>query len=305
MTHHDPIAALGHIFQGRKVVALTGAGCSTESGIPDYRGPKTRNKARNPIQFQEFLKQPQRRQRYWSRSIIGWPRFSSAQPGPAHIALSNMETSGHLHGIITQNVDRLHSQAGSKRVVELHGALAEVSCLTCKNITDRHLLQSRLTALNPNWLTHQAEIAPDGDAELKEGKEETFKVADCALCQGILKPKVVFFGENVPRPVYDDACQLMEEAEALLVLGSSLAVYSGYRFVREAAQRNLPVGMINLGAPQRGLDLVDVFVESPVGQALPALAQWFQAHNSKKRTAHVMDQADGVGDQHCAGQHRP
>jgi NAD-dependent deacetylase sirtuin 4 len=252
-------------------VVLTGAGCSTESGIPDYRGPGTRARARNPIQHMEFLTRPEVRVRYWARSLVGWPRISAARPNAAHHALAAMEREGHVLGLITQNVDRLHHAAGSTRVIELHGALADVRCLSCGERDSRVAVQERLLALNPSFLEQQVEFRPDGDAELPAEAVQAFRVADCLHCGGALKPDVVFFGDNVPRPTVDAAFTMLEEGDALLVVGSSLAVFSGYRFVLRAAERHMPIGMINIGE-SRGDPLADVRVEARVGEVLPLLA---------------------------------
>jgi NAD-dependent deacetylase sirtuin 4 len=268
----DPdLGALVRLLRGRRIAVLTGAGCSTESGIPDYRGPGTRARARNPIQHMEFLNRPEVRARYWARSLIGWPRFSGAQPNAAHHALATMERNGHVLGLITQNVDRLHHTAGSTRIIELHGTLAEVRCLSCEGREPRAALQERLLALNPDFLHQQAELRPDGDAELPLEAVSAFRVADCLRCGGPLKPDVVFFGDNVPRPTVDAAFAMLEEADALLVVGSSLAVFSGYRFVLRASERHMPIGMLNIGE-SRGDALADIRVEARVGEALPQLA---------------------------------
>ncbi|WP_414654170.1 NAD-dependent protein deacetylase [Hyalangium sp.] len=266
------VGALVELLRGRRTVVLTGAGCSTESGIPDYRGPGTRARARNPIQHMEFLSRPEVRARYWARSLIGWPRFSSARPNAAHHALAAMERDGQVLGLITQNVDRLHHSAGSTRIIELHGALAEVRCLSCGEREPRVALQERLLALNPGFMEQQVELRPDGDAELPVEAVSSFRVADCTDCGGALKPDVVFFGDNVPRPTVDAAFALLEEGDALLVVGSSLAVFSGYRFVLRAAERHMPIGMLNIGE-SRGDDLADVRVEARVGEVLPRLAE--------------------------------
>jgi NAD-dependent deacetylase sirtuin 4 len=265
------LEALVRLLRGRRIAVLTGAGCSTESGIPDYRGPGTRARARNPIQHMEFLNRPEVRARYWARSLIGWPRFSGAQPNTAHHALADMERTGHVLGLITQNVDRLHHAAGSTRIIELHGALAEVRCLSCESREPRAALQERLMALNPGFLHQQVELRPDGDAELPLEAVRAFRVADCLRCGGPLKPDVVFFGDNVPRPTVDTAFAMLEEADALLVVGSSLAVFSGYRFVLRASEHHMPIGMLNIGE-SRGDALADVRVEARVGEALPQLA---------------------------------
>lgn len=263
--------ALAALLRGRRLVVLTGAGCSTESGIPDYRGPGTRARARNPIQHREFLTRPEVRTRYWARSLLGWPRFSSARPNAAHQALATLEREGHVLGLITQNVDRLHHAAGSQRVIELHGALARVRCLDCEAIEPRVELQERLRALNPGFAERTAELRPDGDAELPVEAVRDFQVAVCTRCGGTLKPDVVFFGDNVPPPTVEAAFSLLEEGDALLVVGSSLAIYSGFRFLQRAADRHMPIGLVNIGEC-RGGELVDVRVEARAGEVLPWLA---------------------------------
>lgn len=268
----DEISPLTALLRGRRAVALTGAGISTESGIPDYRGGGTLRRARNPIQYREFVHDPDGRRRYWARSAIGWARFRAARPNPAHRAAAALEQAGALAGIITQNVDRLHSAAGSRRVVELHGALAEVRCLDCGTVESRDRVQERLLALNPGWEQRQARSAPDGDAELPAALVEEFRVAGCDHCAGTLKPNVVFFGESVPRATVDAAWTLLDEAEVLLVIGSSLAVFSGYRFVRRAAERGLPIAIVNLGQT-RGDPLATLRIEARAGELLPRLVR--------------------------------
>ena len=259
------------LLRGRRVTALTGAGISTESGIPDYRGPSTRARARNPIQHGQFVRDAAARRRYWARSVIGWPRVAAAEPNAAHAALAAMERGGALAGIVTQNVDRLHARAGSLRVIELHGALSDVSCLDCGGREARARLQARLLALNPGFASRGAELAPDGDAELPATLVDAFVVAGCVDCGGVLKPDVVFFGGSVARDIVEAAYALVEAAEALLVVGSSLEVYSGFRFVRRAAERAIPVAIVNLG-PTRGDDLAALRWDERAGAALPALA---------------------------------
>lgn len=259
------------VLAGRRVVALTGAGCSTESGIPDYRGPETARRARNPIQYRAFLGRAHTRQRYWARSFIGWQRVARATPNGCHHAVTELERAGLLVGVITQNVDGLHQAAGSDRVVELHGSLAEVRCLACDEIEPRRDLQMRLAASNPHFDALPLEHAPDGDAELGDDAVAGFRVLDCLRCRGVLKPNVVFFGEHVPADVTRAAWELFDEAEALLVLGSSLTVFSGYRFVRRAAERQVPVAIINRG-PTRGDGEAAVLVDAALGQVMPALS---------------------------------
>jgi NAD-dependent SIR2 family protein deacetylase len=266
------LAELTLALRGRRLAALTGAGCSTESGVPDYRGPETRRRATNPVQGREFSTSAEARRRYWARAVVGWERFSRARPNPAHVALARIEQAGVLAGIVTQNVDGLHHAAGSRRVIELHGTLASARCLACGAAEPRAALQERLLAANPGWLRLAAEIAPDGDAELPPEHVAGFHVAPCLHCEGPLKPEVVFFGEGVARAVVDAAYAIVDGAEALLVVGSSLQVFSGYRFVRRAAERGMPIAMVNLG-PARGEALCSVRVDARAGEVLPLLAE--------------------------------
>jgi NAD-dependent SIR2 family protein deacetylase len=263
------IEALAALVQGRRFVALTGAGCSTESGIPDYRGAG-QPRSRRPILHDAFVRDSRVRQRYWARATLGWARFSGARPNPAHHALAALEREAGLLGVITQNVDRLHHQAGSRRVVELHGALAEVGCLACPQRLPRAEVHARLLAANPGWLEHAAALAPDGDAELPAEEVAAFVVLACPTCGGALKPEVVFFGGGVAPATLAAAWALLAEAEALLVVGSSLAVWSGFRFARRAAESGLPIAIVNLG-PTRADDLAQLRVEGPAGQVLSAL----------------------------------
>lgn len=267
----EPAADLVELLRGRRVTVLTGAGVSTESGIPDYRGPETRRRARNPMQYRAFLREATARQRYWARSVVGWQRWKAARPNAGHHALVALERAGIVRGVITQNVDRLHHAAGSRRVVELHGSLAEVRCLECGEVEPRAALQERLLTLNPGWADRRAELAPDGDADLFDARVRAFRVAGCESCEGVLKPHVVFFGEGVPRATVDEAFALLEEAEVLLVVGSSLAVFSGLRFVRRAAERGMPIAIVNLGET-RGDAQATLRVEARAGELLPALA---------------------------------
>jgi NAD-dependent SIR2 family protein deacetylase len=267
----DDLAPLVAVLAGRRVVALTGAGCSTESGIPDYRGGG-RTGPRNPIQHDAFMRRPDVRRRYWARATLGWARFSGAAPNDAHRALAALEQAGHVAGVITQNVDRLHQRAGSRRVVELHGALADVACLRCGRIEARAELQARLLDANPGWLESAIDIQPDGDAELEADRVREFTVVACRVCGGELKPDVVFFGGSVSERTLAAAWDLFAEAEALLVVGSSLAVYSGFRFVRRAQDQGLPVAIVNVG-PTRADEIAAVKVSAPVGTILPRVAE--------------------------------
>lgn len=263
---------LARLIAGRRVALLTGAGCSTESGIPDYRGPETRKRARNPILYNEFMGGEPQRARYWARSMVGWRKMGSAAPNAAHRAMAAMEQAGLAAGLITQNVDGLHGRAGSRRVVELHGAIGRVRCMGCEARSERAALQERLEALNPEWVGLEAASAPDGDAELEAARYEGFVVPVCQACGGVLKPDVVFFGESVPKPVVEAAWAILDGADALLVVGSSLTVYSGYRFVREAARRGVPVGILNIGET-RGDAEAAVRVEAMAGEAMPRLVE--------------------------------
>ncbi len=247
------------LLAGRPFVALTGAGMSTDSGIPDYRGPDS--PARMPMTFSEFVSGPHAQQRYWARSHLGWSRMRKADPNPGHRALTSLEAAGRLRLLITQNVDGLHEAAGSRAVCALHGRISEVVCLGCRAQTSRAALHARLAALNPGWGDRHAdvEVRPDGDVELSD--TSGFVVPPCETCGGVLKPDVVFFGENVPKPrverCYAAVDALDPASEALLVLGSSLTVMSGFRFVRHAAKRGVPVVIVNRGST-RADDLATV-----------------------------------------------
>lgn len=265
--------ALVALTSGRRLVALTGAGLSTESGIPDYRGPETRRRARQPVQYNAFVGDAAARARYWARSAMGWPRFTAARPNAGHAALARLEAAGLLAGTITQNVDRLHHAAGARNVVELHGALGDVRCLGCARVVPRADVQTDLVARNPALaarITGPAALAPDGDADLPDAALDGFVVPACA-CGGALKPDVVFFGECVPPARVEAAWTLFAEADVLLVAGSSLAVFSGYRFVLAAARAGVPVALLTHG-PTRADASAAIKVEAPLGTVLPALA---------------------------------
>ena len=266
----DDLAPLIDVLSDRRIVALTGAGCSTESGIPDYRGGG-RTGPRNPIQHDAFMKKADVRRRYWARATLGWVRFSGAEPNDAHRALAALESAGRVAGVITQNVDRLHQRAGSRRVVELHGALAEVICLRCGRDEPRQEVQARMVDANPGWLETAPEIHPDGDAELDAERVAGFTVVGCRSCGGELKPDVVFFGGTVSEPTLAAAWDLFGAAEVLLVVGSSLAVFSGFRFVRRAQEQGLPIALVNIG-PTRADEIAAVKVSAPAGAILPRLA---------------------------------
>jgi len=230
----------------RRLLVLTGAGCSVASGIPDYRDARGDWKHARPVMFRDFMDRPAVRQRYWARSFAGWPRFARAAPNAAHQALARLEAGGAVTGLITQNVDGLHQRAGQRAVIDLHGRLELVRCMGCGTSSARALLQERLQELNPAFTAGNARPAPDGDAEPEAGRAG-FRVPDCDACGGILKPDVVFFGEAIPRERVEASLAAVAAADALLVVGSSLMVFSGYRLVRSALQRGIPVLALNLG----------------------------------------------------------
>ena len=267
------IGPLALLARGKRVVALTGAGCSTESGIPDYRGLDTPPRTRAPMQHREFVDHLEARRKYWARSLLGWPQLASARPNAGHQALAELEEAGVLVGVITQNVDGLHQIAGSRNVVELHGALARVRCLTCTAITARMHLQDALLAANPRWpqRARAGALAPDGDAELADELVAGFQIVSCE-CGGVLMPDVVFFGGSVPKPTLDAAWAMFDRAELLLVVGSSLAVFSGFRFVRRAAERGVPIAILNRG-PTRGDPHATLLLDARAGEALPQLVR--------------------------------
>jgi NAD-dependent SIR2 family protein deacetylase len=253
------------------VLMLSGAGLSTESGIPDYRGPTGLARRATPMTYQTFTGSAAARRRYWARSYLGWRHIARAVPNQGHRAVAELGRRGLLAGIITQNVDGLHQAAGPSEVTELHGSLHRVICLACGQRTARRDLDHRLAAANPGWDTEStALINPDGDAVLADHATEAFQVVDCPACRGVLKPDVVFFGENVP-PHRVKACYAMvERASSLVVLGSSLAVMSGFRYVRHAAKLQLPVVIVNQGST-RGDAYATATLGAPLGQVLTAL----------------------------------
>ncbi len=256
------------LLRGRRLAVLTGAGLSTDSGIPDYRGPGSVN--RTPMFFQEFIKTPQNQQRYWARSYLGYATMNRAEPNPGHTALVDLEQAGALVGLITQNVDGLHRRAGSRGVLDLHGSIDEVVCLGCRAVTDRAAYQRQLAALNPEFAAASGlEHAPDGDVIFEDTQD--FVVSPCAECGGVQKPDVVFFGESVPAPRVHQATDWVRKSDALLVAGSSLTVYSGFRFVRQAVKLNIPVVIINRG-PTRGDEFATIKLNQGTSATLGALA---------------------------------
>lgn len=262
--------ALREWLVGRRVFVLTGAGISTESGIPDYRGPQTKLKPRRPVQHRDFVNEASARARYWARSALGWPRFRAFEPCAAHVALARLEDRGVVGALITQNVDRLHTKAGSRRVLELHGSLYQVRCLSCGSAEHRDGLQERLLAANPSAASWSFTLAPDGDADIPAEALEAFVVPGCLKCGGVLKPDVVFFGDNVPAPRVAEAFALLRACDSVLVVGSSLHVWSGYRFVLAAAEAGMPIAILNLGET-RGDAHATLRVDAKAGDVLPAL----------------------------------
>jgi NAD-dependent SIR2 family protein deacetylase len=254
------------IARHRRVFALTGAGCSTASGIPDYRDDQGEWKRRPPVMIQAFRTQEAVYGRYWARAYAGWPRFMSAGPNDAHRAFAAWEGAGTLLQVVTQNVDRLHQRAGSHTVLDLHGRLDVVVCLGCGERISRADLQTTIAAANRSWRA-EAATAPDGDADVDGAMIESFAAPHCERCGDLLKPDVVFFGENVPGERYAHARQALADADAMLVAGSSLMVYSGFRFVRLAHEAGLPIAIVNRGRT-RGDDLAELKIEGDVGSSL-------------------------------------
>ena len=260
---------VGDLLDGR-VVVLTGAGLSTDSGIPDYRGPGA--PVRMPMTFQEFVATPDNQRRYWARAHVGWSRMGDAEPNEGHRALARLESAGRVSFLITQNVDGLHERAGHQRMVALHGRISEVVCLDCGGCTHRLAMQRQLSEANPGWLEQHRLVVdrPDGDVDLEE--TAAFVVPACAGCGGRLKPHVVFFGENVPKQRVERCYAELDAADALLVAGSSLTVMSGLRFVRYAAKAGLPVVIVNRGVT-RGDPLATLKIEAGCSDFLSRLSQ--------------------------------
>jgi NAD-dependent SIR2 family protein deacetylase len=262
-----PTIVVPEVLRRGRLVVLTGAGLSTDSGIPDYRGPGSR--ARQPFTYLEFVSGAAARQRYWARSHLGWGRMRRAEPNVGHRALAALDPEL----LITQNVDGLHEAAGSRRLVALHGRIADVVCLSCRRTSSRAALATRMASANPGYAARHsdAEVRPDGDVELEDTRD--FVVPDCASCGGVLKPDVVFFGENVPAERVQrcyDAVDALDSGDALLAVGSSLAVMSGFRFVRRAAKAGVPVVVANRG-PTRGDELATVKLDLGCSEFLSAV----------------------------------
>jgi NAD-dependent SIR2 family protein deacetylase len=253
-----------------RLFVLTGAGCSTGSGIPDYRDANGEWKRGRPVMLQDFLNDEHWRKRYWARSLVGWQRMHAALPNDAHRALAALESEGRVAQLVTQNVDGLHQAAGHRNVVDLHGRLDVVRCMSCERRTPRSLVQQDLVRRNPEFVNRTAAAAPDGDAALEQVDFSAFDIPSCETCGGLLKPDVVFFGERVPPERVQRAFDALESADAMLVVGSSLMVYSGYRFVAAMAKLGKPIAAVNLGRT-RADELLTLKLNAPCAEALAFL----------------------------------
>jgi NAD-dependent SIR2 family protein deacetylase len=268
MTEHASLQDF--VDRHERLFILTGAGCSTPSGIPDYRDADGQWKRAQPVTYQAFMGEEKTRRRYWARSLIGWRLMRQAEPNDAHRALARLEATGKTELLLTQNVDRLHQAAGSERVIDLHGRIDLVRCMNCEQRSPRVQLQDELGRLNPEWLDLDAAEAPDGDADLEGADFSSFVIPPCRRCGGTLKPDVVFFGENVPRDRVNEAFDHLDKADAMLIVGSSLMVYSGFRFAERAASLGKPLAAINLGRT-RADALLTLKAEAPCESALSFL----------------------------------
>lgn len=268
----DLEALLDFVLRYPRLFVITGAGCSTGSNIPDYRDEQGDWKRRPPVMYQDFISKPATRQRYWGRSMVGWQYFSRAQPNPGHTALARLETMGRITCLVTQNVDKLHQQAGSREIIPLHGTLDTLTCQQCASVLDREQFQSRLLNINSRYAEISAPRAPDGDADIDHIDFSAVRVPACGHCNGVLKPDVVFYGESVPRDRYRRAEAALAAADAVLVAGSSLMVYSSYRFAKRAAELGKPIAAVNLGRT-RADELLVLKVRQPCEQVLPQLVQ--------------------------------
>jgi NAD-dependent SIR2 family protein deacetylase len=268
----EQVAVLGEWIAEGDVVVLSGAGLSTDSGIPDYRGASGSARRSTPMTYQTFTGDPVARRRYWARSHLGWRTIGDALPNDGHHGVARLQHAGALTGVITQNVDGLHQAAGARDVVELHGNLARIACLACGVRTPRAELAQRLDAANPRFAGVATAFNADGDAELADTDLDGFAVVDCLACGGLLKPDVVYFGETVPPERVARSFALVESARTLLVLGSSLTVMSGRRFVLRAAKRDIRVAIVNRGVT-RGEPYAQLVIDAPLGVVLPHLAR--------------------------------
>ncbi len=275
--------ALAELVAEGEVAVLSGAGLSTDSGIPDYRGATGSRRRSAPMTYADFTSGAAARQRYWARSHLGWPTVADAAPNAGHVAVTALQREGLLAGILTQNVDGLHTAAGATDVLELHGNLARVVCLSCSVRSARSELDLRLREANPRWVPTDGRIQPDGDVELPDAAVTAFRVVACGACGGVLKPDVVFFGETVPRDRGEAGVTLVHRARLLLVLGSSLTVMSGYRFVLRAARIGVPVAIVTQGAT-RGDAYAALRLDAPLGEVLPQLAYAAAGRASPRRS---------------------
>jgi NAD-dependent SIR2 family protein deacetylase len=270
ITANEAIAALlGFLERHPKLFVLTGAGCSTDSGIPDYRDESGEWKRQQPMTYQRFVGSAHARQRYWARSLVGFERMRTASPNDAHHALAQLEARGRVVQLVTQNVDGLHQAAGSRNVIDLHGRIDTVRCLACGDRRSRESFQIELARRNPRFAAMQALEAPDGDADLENVAFDAFDVPGCDLCGGVLKPDVVFFGEGVPPDRVQRAMAAIDQSDAMLVVGSSLMVYSGFRFAKAMAEAGKPIAAVNLGRT-RADDLLSLKVAAPCSTVLRA-----------------------------------
>ena len=271
--HAEQLAEFIHSHP--KLVVLTGAGVSTDSGIPAYRDQKGNWQHSAPVQHKEYMESHYARQRYWARSLIGWPLMRDAKPSTAHYALSKLEQMGYIQLLITQNVDRLHQHSGSEKLLDLHGRSDKVRCMSCAAYYDRKDIHNQTAEANPQFEIVAAGARPDGDADLESEAFADFTVLDCEACGGILKPDVVYFGDNVPKESVFNALDLLQEADALLTVGTSLMVYSGYRFCKKAKEWNKPICALNLGVT-RADELLSLKLDAPIAETLGGAVEILQ-----------------------------
>ncbi|SEQ28039.1 NAD-dependent protein deacetylase, SIR2 family [Amphritea atlantica] len=277
MAHSTASALSDFIQQHPRLFILTGAGCSTQSGIPDYRDHNGQWKRQPPVQHRDFMTSHATRQRFWARSLIGWPLMANARPNAVHQSLQRLEEKGYCRQLVTQNVDRLHQLAGQQRVIDLHGRSDQVICMDCHTLHQRNHVHQLMAEANPAFREYTATAAPDGDADLDGIDFSRFRVTDCPDCGGMLKPNVVFFGDNVPKERVFSALDSLQRSDALLVIGSSLMVYSGFRFCKQAVQQNIPIAAITHGKT-RADDLLSLKLDGDISgflqpgiHALPSL----------------------------------
>ncbi|XP_076035109.1 NAD-dependent protein deacylase Sirt4-like [Oratosquilla oratoria] len=257
----------------QRLFIITGAGISTESGIPDYRSEGVglyATSSTRPVEYRDFVSSAKVRQRYWARNYAGWPRFSSFSPNVSHFTLADWERKGKVQCVVTQNVDRLHHKAGSQNTIELHGTAFKVTCLSCHHIVSRHSFQNRLMSENPHMRLRETDVRPDGDVTLSQEEVELFKVPTCEKCGGVMKPYIVFFGDNVPRERVNDVRSQLTMSDGVLVLGSSLYVYSGYRFILQAVEEGKDIAAVNIGTT-RADKHISLRVSARCGEVLPSI----------------------------------